>query len=419
MQKPFVLFNKTLVIGILVLFIGMSIIPSIGGTVVEKKSNHPISDGNILYVGGTGPGNYTSIQEAIDNASDGDTVFVFNGMYDSDDMIIINKSIGLIGDNKVNTIINGTGISIEVSDVYISGFTIQNGLGIIIITSNSDPLINNTIQDNIFKAKEDIIWIGGITIANSSYNTLSDNSFLNCSLMIAAPSNHNSVINNTINGKPLVYFEDASEKVINNAGQVILIDCNNITVENLDLNNLFFGIQLIDSVNCLISDNTFSNNAMVGFFINSSNNIISGNTFSNNFYGLTHLFCGKNKITKNSFQNNGFSFIFINSSNNIISYNNFKYKCRRINHNIISTESNNKWFRNYWNRPRLLPVVIWNIKHSNLKYFPILPTSPDIDWLPAKKPNNINSTKSVWREPMSEIDKNKILHNYWFHLFLD
>ena len=29
-------------------------------------------DGNTLYVGGTGPGNYTAIQDAIDDAIDGD-----------------------------------------------------------------------------------------------------------------------------------------------------------------------------------------------------------------------------------------------------------------------------------------------------------------------------------------------------------
>jgi len=36
---------------------------------------------NTLYVGGIGNGNYSKIQDAIDNASVGDTVFVFNGTY--------------------------------------------------------------------------------------------------------------------------------------------------------------------------------------------------------------------------------------------------------------------------------------------------------------------------------------------------
>ncbi|MBN2065256.1 MAG: hypothetical protein JW771_00415, partial [Candidatus Thermoplasmatota archaeon] len=35
-----------------------------------------ISSGTRLYVGGVGPGNYSYIQDAIDNASEGDTVFI-------------------------------------------------------------------------------------------------------------------------------------------------------------------------------------------------------------------------------------------------------------------------------------------------------------------------------------------------------
>ena len=43
--------NKTVIIGIVHLFVGASVIPSTG-TIVEKKSSHPISNGNTLYVGG-------------------------------------------------------------------------------------------------------------------------------------------------------------------------------------------------------------------------------------------------------------------------------------------------------------------------------------------------------------------------------
>ena len=39
------------------------------------------SRGNWLYVGGSGPGNYTRIQDAINASSDGDTVFVLNRIY--------------------------------------------------------------------------------------------------------------------------------------------------------------------------------------------------------------------------------------------------------------------------------------------------------------------------------------------------
>jgi hypothetical protein len=98
------------------------------------------SEGNILYVGGTGPGNYTKIQDAIDNASTNDTVFVYHGMYTDfypngqwGYTVRINKAISLIGEDKNTTIINGTGLSntvlITANHVNLSGFTIQNAAG--------------------------------------------------------------------------------------------------------------------------------------------------------------------------------------------------------------------------------------------------------------------------------------------------
>ena len=56
------------------------------------------ASGTILYVGGTGFGNYTRIQDAIDNASDGFTIFVYNGTYYEN--IIVEKEIILKGENK-------------------------------------------------------------------------------------------------------------------------------------------------------------------------------------------------------------------------------------------------------------------------------------------------------------------------------
>ena len=50
-----------------------------------------------LYVGGGGPGNYTTVQEAIDAANDGDTVYVFGGTYYEN--VIVNKRLSLIGES--------------------------------------------------------------------------------------------------------------------------------------------------------------------------------------------------------------------------------------------------------------------------------------------------------------------------------
>lgn len=71
------LVKKPLTVAIMLLLVSVSVIPSTG-LAIEKPS-YPLGRGDILYVGGSGPGNYSKIQDAIDDASKGDTVFVYNG----------------------------------------------------------------------------------------------------------------------------------------------------------------------------------------------------------------------------------------------------------------------------------------------------------------------------------------------------
>ena len=143
-----------LIIGIIFLIVGVSINLS-SGIQIDNKPVIISNRGNTLYVGGSGPNNYTMIQDAIDEAVDGDTVFVYDDSSPYFENIIINKSIFLIGENKDSTIIDGdeTGghvIRIVVNQVHLSGFTIQNCGGIpndaeVCISSNNNDICNNII----------------------------------------------------------------------------------------------------------------------------------------------------------------------------------------------------------------------------------------------------------------------------------
>jgi hypothetical protein len=70
--------RKWLAIGIILLFVGVTIAPTMAQ---DTEKSQPTSRGNWLYVGGSGPGNYTRIYYALLNAHDGDTIFVYNGFY--------------------------------------------------------------------------------------------------------------------------------------------------------------------------------------------------------------------------------------------------------------------------------------------------------------------------------------------------
>ncbi|RLI39344.1 hypothetical protein DRO69_14390, partial [Candidatus Bathyarchaeota archaeon] len=89
---------------------------------------------------------------------------------------------------------------------------------------------NNSICGNNITANEGYgIWLGW-----SSNNSICGNTFTNDGLYIYS-SYQNVVEDNTVNGKPLVYLEGASDTSVMEAGQVILVSCNSIRVENLSL----------------------------------------------------------------------------------------------------------------------------------------------------------------------------------------
>ena len=125
-----------------------------------------------LYVDSGGESDYVNIQDAINATNFGDTVYVYSGYYLEN--LIINKNISLIGEDKINTTIDGNGkdvVSIFADDIKISGFTIKNGKNGITINESSENIISeNTFIDNEY----------GIYIDNKSdNNTIFSNNFIN------------------------------------------------------------------------------------------------------------------------------------------------------------------------------------------------------------------------------------------------
>ena len=265
--------RKCLAVGIILLFIGTAILPSSGQKI--EKTSLPASRGHWLYVGGSGPGNYSLIQDAIDNASDGDTIFVFAGLYKEN--VYINKSLNLIGENRDTTIIDANGSDSAIlsvsSDVSIIGFTVQNSggstggnyhAGIFIYTyCNNNTISGNKIINNNF----------GITL----------NSF----------SSNNSINNNIItqNKKCGIYCYETElltiekNKIMQNDGGGILLERSyhiKIIKNHIDKNGE--GVLLYLSSFCDISENSLSNNSVVGITIISTSvgNRFSSNNFINN-----------------------------------------------------------------------------------------------------------------------------------------
>jgi parallel beta-helix repeat protein len=115
-------------IAVLICMLLIMTVLSVSGTVTMERTPISTSLGDTLYVGGSGPGNYTSIQEAIDNATYLDTIFVYSGTYYEN--VKIYTTVVLQGEDKESTIIDGGGrgdvIFVSADNVKINGFSIIN-----------------------------------------------------------------------------------------------------------------------------------------------------------------------------------------------------------------------------------------------------------------------------------------------------
>ena len=419
------LFKKGLVLGIIILFVSAGVIPSIGGANIVRKEIQENKDfnvnfyhrGNILYVGGSGEGNYTTIQEAIDYANDSDTIFVYDDSSPYEEDLYIYKSIDLVGENKLTTEIKGY-LGIDGFYVNISGFTINsyyfeiyasqitlkeniitNTYGIWIYDTNfcvisKNIIIKNSgginfnscsyciISDNIIVNNSNSLSLGyctdciitgntflnnngGLRLWSSKYNNITNNNFLNCkySLELKYNSNNNYILNNSffndgltitgsyqniisnnlVNNKPILYFEDESDKIIDNeiTGQIIIVSCNNISISNLELSNTSTGITILNSNECKINNNSICSNNLHGIYLtpdyygNSTNNLIKGNTLKHNMESGIRLDNGNgnsenNIIMENNIMNNGDG-ININDYND--NYNSFTIINNKISFN--------------------------------------------------------------------------------------
>lgn len=280
--------SKKLSIYLAILFL-IAVISVPFNNIVSSEDN----TGRILYVDNDGTVEYTKIQNAVDNASENDVVYVYNGIYLEN--IFLNKSINLIGEDKDKTIINGnlngSVVSIFSEKVNISGFTIKNSghgikIGGIYLESNYNTIYNNNIENN-----NDC----GIFLWESSKNKIFDNFIYNNGddgIYIGKNSDHNNICNNNISKNSFsgLYIGNSSHNIIKNNkiknntrdGMSLYSSADeNLILNNNITKNRDTGIRLFQSSNNtlyrnnLIDNNQNANDSYSNFWF--ADNISSGN----------------------------------------------------------------------------------------------------------------------------------------------
>jgi len=254
-----------------------------------------------LYVGGSGPGNYSTIQDAVNAASNGDSVFVFDDSSPYDEDILVDKSITMTGEDRQTTVINGYNYSIflRADDCTVQGFTVLQSFHGIRIEAENTVIMNNILQDNTI----------GLYLFEANYSQIEGN-----------------VISNNSVGLCLVFSAD------------VVISGNTI------VNNMYDGIELYTSTNTLVTLNDISGNGQFGVSIGGDNNtVLKNNIVGNAFYGVYIQNSRMNSILDNNIYDNhvGNAVVFTDSWTE-----------------LIRRPFNNSWDGNYWGRSSRFPKAI-------------------------------------------------------------
>ena len=243
------------------------------------------------------PDDYPTIQDAINNAVDGDAIYVKVGTYYEN--VVVNKTILLVGESRENTIIDGKGIGkvleLKVDGILVSNFTITNGeVGIYLSASEGD-----NIEENIF-IKNNV----GVFMDRGYSNVIQRNNFTSNSYGVYLTFNES-----------LTYWGWSF---------------NNQILKNCFLNNTY-GIYsnigaatfINSQFNTTILENEIKNNVYGVFLYLSPVNIILGNIISQNDYGLHIELSSGNSITYNTFAGNRINglTLYLANDNSLISNN--------------------------------------------------------------------------------------------------
>ena len=223
------------------------------------------------------------IQDAVNNASSGDTIGVKAGNYtESVDIETAHLTLAGEGADVVNVTAADSGdyvFEVTANYVNISGFNVTGATKI----SNAGICLNEAdhcnISDNTASGNYD-----GIDLYDSNNNTLTGNTanLNHCDGIYLEFSSDNILLNNAAsnNDYPGIYLWGSNNNTLENN----TANYNNNTASNNDGD----GIYMESSSDNTLTGNTASNNDGYGIYMeSSSDNTLTGNTASNNDgYGI-------------------------------------------------------------------------------------------------------------------------------------
>lgn len=358
------------------------------GIIVEKNGTTLDVTGNMILGNGKGNGitinqmqnvtllnanveafqNGISIQNSsyINIIENNVTSSVADGIYLSggENSMITNNAITTSGNSDVRLCLtNGDSISSNILTNSSCGMSLEksnynsvvnnnltsNDDGLMLFLSSSNNLAGNIVENNT----------RGVNLQSSSSNTLTTNLMAGNAYSFGVFGDSlmdfmNSIdTSNYVDGKPVFYVLNESNVVADSeSGYLGFINCRNITVEGLTLENNINGLLLAYTSNSTIVGNYVTKNQFGICLSNSSDNLLIENTASDNDFGVCFNRSSTNSILDNSIANNRNGIIFSESCRNDVARNNIvgNHVCMNL-----SASSNNLIYHNNFTNNEIQP----------------------------------------------------------------
>jgi parallel beta-helix repeat protein len=342
---------KVFAIGIIFLFFGITISPF---GISEK-----IHVGNIITVDDDGDGDYTRIQDAVNNASAGDTIEVYSGTYYEHYIQIYLNNLTIRG------IPHELGGGNDSGKPFVDGEGIEGTAGLFYFSDTKGVTIDGFHIEN-----------GGVPPGD--WYTMSAS-------IRADFATHATITNNTItlNGHDIgIALYDGDGHNIIRDNQIVTIGYTAITIDNSDYNMVIHnyvsgckdGIVVISSTYNNISENVVSN--CRGMSVNlwdADFNTVSYNNFKDTIDEIYIADGYRNYFFYNNFINNSQTY----------------YYGEWVISRCVFRLFNNKWDANYWDDwkgigPKVIRGELF-IQFKNVYRRP----SFSFDWHPAQEPYDI------------------------------
>lgn len=328
----------------------------------------------IIYVddnmSGTASDTFSSIQEAVDRAAVGSTIIVREGWYN--ETVNIDKTLTILSEcGPESTVVQSDNpedcvFYITADSVNISGFSIVgagdysnellSNYGILLYNVKENSIRNNILTDNLlgiclygssnntveannassnshtgiylYDSHNNTLWKNrailnscGICIGDSGDNRLRDNEMGNngYNLKITGFDFLNNIDeSNTVGSKPVYHVVGRNDFEINassRAGAVFCVNCQNVTVRDLDLENNYWGAVLCNTSTFLLENNTLANNNIGMYLLDSGYGKVTNNSaVSNGKCGFLFENACENTVENNTATSNIIYGIYLSSS---------------------------------------------------------------------------------------------------------